>query len=149
MLWEAVSIALAAIWGSKLRSFMTVLGNIVAVMSIIAVVSLIQGMNGYVGDAFMREVGAGTFRIDRIGVVTDEEKEEQAQRRNPQVTLNDVRAVRGFSPLFSSVMAEAGTGASVSRRDVTVENVRVRGVSSEYQDFSGYSTVLGRLPSPL
>jgi putative ABC transport system permease protein len=146
---DAARIALASIWASKLRSFMTVLGNIVAVMSIIAVVSLIQGMNGYVSDAFMSEVGAGTFRIDRIGVITDEEKEEQAQRRNPQVTLNDLRAVRDFSPLFSAIMAEAGAGTNVSYRDVTVENVRVRGVSSEYQDFSGYTTALGRLPSPM
>jgi putative ABC transport system permease protein len=42
---ESAFIALEAIWGSKLRSLMTVLGNIVAVTSIIAVVSLIQGLN--------------------------------------------------------------------------------------------------------
>ena len=56
---DAVKIALASIWANKLRSFMMVLGNIVAVMSIIAVVSLIQGMNGYVGDAILSDVGAG------------------------------------------------------------------------------------------
>ena len=39
-------VALEAIWASKLRSLMTVLGNIVAVSSIIAVVSLIQGLGG-------------------------------------------------------------------------------------------------------
>jgi len=37
---------LSAIWTNKLRSLMTVLGNIIAVTSIIAVVSLIQGLNG-------------------------------------------------------------------------------------------------------
>ena len=42
---ESALIALNAIWTSKLRSFMTVLGNIVAVRSIIAEVSLIQGLN--------------------------------------------------------------------------------------------------------
>jgi len=52
---------------------MTVLGNIVAVTSIIAVVSLIQGMNGYVADAILRDVGVGTFKIERVGVVTDED----------------------------------------------------------------------------
>ena len=45
---ESATIALQAIWASKLRSFLTVLGNIVAVTSIIAVVSLVQGMNAYV-----------------------------------------------------------------------------------------------------
>ena len=43
--FEAAVIALGAIWANKLRSFLTVLGNIVAVTSIIAVVSLVQGMN--------------------------------------------------------------------------------------------------------
>jgi putative ABC transport system permease protein len=146
---DAVSIALGSIWASKLRSFMMVLGNIVAVTSIIAVVSLIQGMNAYVGDAFLREVGAGTFRIDRIGVVTDDEQQEQAERRNPSVTLADLRAVRDFSPLFSAVMAESGSRANVAFRDVTVQSVRIRGISSEYQHFSDYTVDLGRLPSAL
>ena len=45
---DAAGIALSAIWAAKLRSLMTVLGNIVAVTSIIAVVSLIQGLNASV-----------------------------------------------------------------------------------------------------
>ena len=45
---ESIFIALDAIWGAKLRSLMTVLGNIVAVTSIIAVVSMIQGLNASV-----------------------------------------------------------------------------------------------------
>jgi len=146
---DAITIALGAIWASKLRSFLTVLGNIVAVMSIIAVVSLIQGMNSYVGEAITREVGAGTFRIDKVGVVTDEEEEREAWRRNPDVSLADLRAVRGFSPLISAVMAESGTQTSLAYRDVTLDTVRVRGVSAEYQQFSGYNAVLGRLPSPM
>ena len=48
---------------------MMVLGNIVAVTSIIAVVSLLQGMNGYVADAIVRDVGAGTFKVDKTGVI--------------------------------------------------------------------------------
>lgn len=146
---DAISIALGAIWASKLRSFLTVLGNIVAVMSIIAVVSLIQGMNSYVGDAITREVGAGTFRIDKVGIVTDEEEERDAWRRNPDVSLADLRAVRGFSPLISAVMAESSTQTNIAYRDITLDTVRVRGVSAEYQQFSGYDAVLGRLPSPM
>ncbi len=69
---EAASIALSAIWANKLRSFLTVLGNIVAVTSIIAVVSLIQGMNGYVSDAIVSGVGADNFTIQRMPVVRTE-----------------------------------------------------------------------------
>ena len=91
---EAVGLALSSIWANKLRSFMMVLGNIVAVTSIIAVVSLIQGMNGYVADAIISDVGAGTFKIDRVGVITDEEQEEEARRRNPNITVAEIARLR-------------------------------------------------------
>jgi putative ABC transport system permease protein len=92
---DSIGIALSSIWANKLRSFMMVLGNIVAVTSIIAVVSLIQGMNGYVSDAIVRDVGVGTFRVERVGFITDEEEQRKAFRR-PNVTLNDARALRDF-----------------------------------------------------
>jgi putative ABC transport system permease protein len=146
---DAVRIALESIWANKLRSFMMVLGNIVAVMSIIAVVSLIQGMNTYVASAISTELGVGTFRIDKVGIITNEDDENDAWRRNPNVTMADLRAVLNAGPDIAAAMAEAGTGTNVTYRDVTVENVRVRGVSPEYQDFLSYDAILGRLPSPL
>jgi putative ABC transport system permease protein len=146
-LLDAVQIALSSIWANKLRSFMMVLGNIVAVTSIIAVVSLIQGMNSYVGEAIMRDVGAGTFRIARVGVITDEAKEEEARRRNPVVTLADARALAGFSPMIQSVMAEGEARANVAFRETELENVRIRGVSAQYLDFSDYNPDRGRLPT--
>jgi len=146
---DAVRLAVDSIWAHKLRSFMMALGNIVAVMSIIAVVSLIQGMNVYVGEAIQKEVGVGTFRIDKVGIVTDEDKERDARRRNPNITLADMRAIRHWSPLFRAMMTDSESQTNISFRDVTLENVRVRGVSPEYQEFVGYGVTLGRLPSVL
>jgi putative ABC transport system permease protein len=146
-IFEAIKLALASVWANKLRSFMMVLGNIVAVTSIIAVVSLIRGMDAYVSDAIIGEVGAGTFIINKIGFITDDEEQRRAWRRNPDVTLRDARAVENFSPLIAAVMAEAGANASVTYRDVLLENIRVRGVSASYEEFSGYSAELGRMPS--
>jgi putative ABC transport system permease protein len=145
---DAISIALSSIWANKLRSFMMVLGNIVAVTSIIAVVSLIQGMNGYVADAITRDVGVGTFRIEKVGVVANGEEEKKAQRR-PDVTVDEARAIRGFGGQIDAVMAEAGAGSNINWRDNTLENTRVRGVSAEYDRFSDYNAVIGRLPSRL
>jgi putative ABC transport system permease protein len=125
---------------------MMVLGNIVAVTSIIAVVSLIQGMNAYVSDAIIKDVGAGTFKIDRIGFITDHEEEQRARRRNPDVTMLDLQAVAEFSPVVGAVMAEAGTGANVSFREEKLEGTRVRGVSPSYDEFSGYAAEVGRMP---
>jgi len=62
---EAAAIALQAIWANKLRSLLTVLGNIVAVTSIIAVVSLVQGLNAAAKDAIQSQIGADTFQVSR------------------------------------------------------------------------------------
>ena len=56
-IFESLKIALAAIWANRLRSFLTVLGNIVAVTSIIAVVSIVQGIDDYVTNAIQTDLG--------------------------------------------------------------------------------------------
>jgi putative ABC transport system permease protein len=147
--YEAIRLALSSVWANKLRSFMMVLGNIVAVTSIIAVVSLIQGMNGYVADALVTEVGIGTFRIDRVGVITDEEEEREAFRRNPVITRREAQVVRKSDSIIAAVMAESVNRANVSFREETIEAVRIRGLSSEYEQFSGYVAVAGRVPTRL
>jgi putative ABC transport system permease protein len=146
-LLDAVGVALSSVWTNKLRSFMMILGNVVAVTSIIAVVSLIRGMDTYVSNAIIGEVGAGTFKVMRVGFVTDEEQEERARRRNPSVTLTDMRAIDEFSELVDAVMAESGAGANISFENTTLENTRIVGVSADYAEFSGYTPTLGRIPS--
>ena len=145
---DAIGLALSSIWVNKIRSLMMVLGNIVAVSSIIAVVSLLQGMNNYVADAILKDVGVGTFKVDKIGVITNDEDERTAWRRNPNVTMLDAKAIETFDPeLIDAVMAEVGARANVAWGDTTLEATQVRGVTADYEEFSGYATELGRLPT--
>ena len=127
---------------------MMVLGNIVAVTSIIAVVSLIQGMDGYVADAIIKDVGAGTFKIERVGLITDEEQEERARRSNPVITLLDASAVRG-EPDDRRRDGRIGHQRQHHLPRRPVETVRVRGRVGEYDQFSSYAADEGRLPSRL
>jgi putative ABC transport system permease protein len=143
---EGVLIALRAIWSSKLRSFMSVLGNIVAVTSIIAVVSLIQGLNAKVTDAIVSDVGADSFVVDRYGITRSDEDFEKV-RSNPRITLQDAEAIKKFSPLVRSVMAESSRSGQVSFREHLLESVSIRGVSAEYVNFSSYNAERGRLLS--
>ena len=78
---EAVRIALEAIWASKLRSAFTILGNVVAVTSIIAVVALVRGMDAKVTEAIVSEAGADSFLIERVGVIFDDEEAEGLHRQ--------------------------------------------------------------------
>jgi putative ABC transport system permease protein len=145
---ESIVIALSAIWANKMRSFLTVLGNIVAVTSIIAVVSLIQGLNGSVTELIQNELGVDSFRVERSGI-TRSADEEDAQRNNPRVTLKDANAIRRYSPLVKSIMATDDAGAQFAYRDHTIDSVRVTGVSSQYVDFPTYVIERGRLITPI
>src|SRR5574341_1427225 len=145
---ESVSLALEAIWANKLRSLLTVLGNIVAVTSIITVVSLIQGMNGYVTNAIVSDLGADSFNVERTGIIRSDEEADRV-RNNPLISLDDADAIRRFSPVVEAVMAQAQRSADVSYKDTSLDSVRVQGVTREYSQFSMYDAERGRLLSPI
>ena len=68
LIGEMVRIALSAIWVNKLRSFLTILGNVVAVGSIVTLVSLIQGITDEVTNVILTQVSADTSLIERVGL---------------------------------------------------------------------------------
>jgi putative ABC transport system permease protein len=145
---ESALIALDAIWSSKLRSFMTVLGNIVAVTSIIAVVSLIQGLNASVKDAILNQAGADSFNIQQFPISRSDEEFEKV-RGNPRIKMDDARAIRRYdSALVAGVMADSTGRGRITYRDKSIDNVRVQGVSPEYVGFSSFDAERGRLMSP-
>ena len=145
---DSILIALQAIWANKLRSFMTVLGNIVAVTSIVTVVTLIQGMNGMVADAIISDIGADNFTVQRTPPVFSEDEAER-NRSNPLITLEEADAIRKFSPLIVSVAAQAGRNSTVSYRREEINNANIQGVTSSYSDFSTFSVERGRMMSPV
>jgi putative ABC transport system permease protein len=145
---ESAAIALEAIWTAKLRSFMTVLGNIVAVTSIIAVVSLIQGLNASVKDAIVSQAGADSFNIQQFPVTRSEEEFEKV-RSNPRISLQDARAIERFdSAVIDAVMADANGQGRITYRDRSIPSTSVRGVTADYIDFSGFNAERGRLMTP-
>jgi putative ABC transport system permease protein len=145
---DSIVIALQAIWANKLRSFMTVLGNIVAVTSIVTVVTLIQGMNGMVADAIVSDVGADSFTIQRRPPILNEDDEERT-RNNPLITIDEADAIRGFSPMIASVAAQASRNTTVSYRTEELDAVQIQGVTSAYSDFSTFGVERGRMMSPV
>jgi putative ABC transport system permease protein len=146
MLLESVALALSSIWANKLRSFMTVLGNIVAVASIVTVVSLIQGMNSMVSSAIVTDIGADSFTIQRRPPIRNAEDEENT-RNNPLITLREADAIGRFSPTIGSVMAQAQQRGTVTYRDEVLQGIQIQGVTSEYVNFATFDAEQGRLMS--
>jgi len=146
-LFESVMLALASIWANKLRSVLTLLGNIVAVSSIITVVALITGVNAAVTDAIVSDLGADSFTIQRMGITQNEDDFER-MRNNPQVTIRDAQAVKRFAQSVESIMAQAQTQTRVAYRDEELETLQVQGVSEEYLNFATFDAERGRMITP-
>jgi putative ABC transport system permease protein len=147
-IFESVKLALGSIWANKLRSLLTLLGNIVAVSSIITVVALITGVNSAVTDAIVSDLGADSFTIQRMGF-TQNEDEFERMRNNPLVTLDDAEAVKRFSQSVSAVMAQGQQNAAIAYRDEELESIQVQGVSEEYLEFATFNAERGRMISPI
>src|SRR5437762_5453568 len=145
---ESAGIALQAIWEYKLRSFLTVLGNIVAVTSIIAVVSLVQGMNEYVTTAIVSDVGADNFTIQRTPVIRTQADEDRV-RNNPRITVNEANAVRKLSPNVGAVAAQANASGTLVYGSQSVDGVQIQGVTRDYIFFATFTAERGRLISPV
>jgi len=144
---ESVRLALASIWANKLRSMLTLLGNIVAVSSIITVVALITGVNAAVTDAIVSDLGADSFTIQRMGI-TQNEDEFERMRNNPLVTIKDADAIKRFAASVDSIMAQAQTQTRVAYRDEELETLQVQGVSEDYLEFATFDAERGRMITP-
>ncbi len=92
---EAVSVAAASLRTSKLRSFLTLLGIILATTTLIAVVSVINGMDLYIAKQ-VSSMGADGFRVVRMAMIGnfDAKKYLEMQRRNPQLTVEEYDFVK-------------------------------------------------------
>jgi putative ABC transport system permease protein len=139
---EGINIALEAIWANKLRSFLTVLGNIIAVTSIILVVSIIQGLDAEVTDIFSSQ-GTDVFRIVRSGELLSQ-LDERLARGNPAIVRGDGQMLREEGTTFSAVVETAGSSARVQYQDVNLDLVSINGYSYDYNLTDTYGIAAGR-----
>ena len=92
---ESIKLALDAIWAHKLRSFLTLLGVIFGVATVIVVVSLIEGFNKYV-DEKIANIGTNAFSLQKFSIedFSSLDNYEKARRRNKDVTIDDLNALQ-------------------------------------------------------
>ena len=105
---EALKLAVSAILSHKLRSFLTLLGVIFGVATVIVVVSLVEGFNAYV-DEKIADIGTNAFAVQKYSLedFASIEALNSARRRNKDVTLEDVEALRERGGAIHDVGAKA------------------------------------------
>lgn len=143
---EAVRIALASLRENKLRTFLTLLGNIVGTMSVIAVVSLIDGIDRYARQEIAEE-GSNVFAVERVNAfdfITDQEAFLEAYRHNPRLTLDDVEHLESRVPHATHVVGRLWGSARVQFGERSLNGVDVVGYSADYDAVEKYTIGSGR-----
>jgi putative ABC transport system permease protein len=129
---EGIFIALRSLVTNKLRSILTLIGVIIGVMTVIAITSIIAGMNKYVADQ-LSAVGSDTFFIDKWGLIMSEDDWWEALKRK-SITLDDMEAIRDNCTYCDKVGAIADTRKRVKRGADHLEDVRISGVTASVID---------------
>lgn len=130
---EGVLIALDALWGAKLRTFLTLLGNIVGVTSVIAVVSIIDGMNTFMRTEVANE-GTGVFTLQQVNtldLLSDFDKFLKSLH-NPQITLEEFAQLRERITLAEFMDANRSTSAEIRHDRYYIKSVGIQGRGENY-----------------
>jgi putative ABC transport system permease protein len=103
---EAIKIALQSLWANKLRSALTLLGVVIGVAAVIAVVTFVNGINGYVSEKVLN-LGADAFIMCKVSPATTNIDRYLEGMKRKDLTMDDYRAVREGCKLCSNVGAYA------------------------------------------
>src|SRR5271169_6468996 len=143
---EAVLIALQTMRAHKLRSFLTLLGIILSVSTLILVVALISGMNLYFAQR-VANLGSNVFLVEKIGIVTDWQDRFNAEKRNRDLTWEDFEALHNDLKLPQAVGVEVRTPGKVRAEHRELEDVGIRGVTANIADMDIQEIARGRYVS--
>jgi putative ABC transport system permease protein len=139
---ETVRLALDALRAHKLRSFLTLLGVILAVTTLVAVMSVVAGMNFYVADR-IANLGANVFIVDRFGIITSQDAWVKAQKR-PLITMEDYERLRDNMKTANAVAALDDHNIDVRAGNERLESTDVMGVSANYAEVRNINVAQGR-----
>jgi putative ABC transport system permease protein len=141
---EGVKIALQSLRAHKLRSFLTLLGVIFGVMTVVAVAAVIEGFFRYVDRTVTADLGANTVILDKFGMITSFEEFINASRRNKDLTLADVEFLRERMTLARTVGAQVYASAEIRSPREKLTNVTIRGVTPNMVEIDSVQPEFGR-----
>jgi putative ABC transport system permease protein len=152
-LLDAIRLALAQIRAQKLKSFFSVTGVVIGVMFLIAVISIVEGMNRYMQEDFARTIfGLNTLTVSRTPSVQMNPSQEQWRewRRRPRLRWEDADAIRAQLAVPAIVGVESySSGRARSPRGDEVDGVWLTAASPEFFRIREMDVERGRLFGPL
>jgi putative ABC transport system permease protein len=140
---EPTRIALDSMRVHKLRTFLTLLGVILSVSTLILVISMIEGTNAYISNK-VANLGADVFLVNQFGIIPDRKAFLKAQRHNKPITYEDFEALRDTMQLPARVGLEARRTGLLRVGTESMEDVDVRGVTSNIGEMDVEEPASGR-----
>ena len=131
--WESFQLALANIRGSKMRSFLTMLGIIIGVSAVIVIVGLGNGMQRYMEDSFA-EMGTNTLTVNIMGRGSSRSVSEEQMYEMVAENRDYLESISPTVTMNGSVKIGSETASSTS----------VSGVSEDFFSMKGYEVSQGR-----
>ncbi len=125
---ESLAMGMASLWGNKLRTFLTLLGIIIGVLTVIAVISVIQGLNNYVYTK-MSFYGANDFAVSKFSFVGMSLKDFKEQLKRKDLTLDDMKLLREKCRYCELIGASVGNQRTVKYGPKSLKEVEIRGVT--------------------
>jgi putative ABC transport system permease protein len=143
--WEAARIALSSLQKNKLRSFLTLLGIILATTTLISVTALIHGMNVYIAEK-VSNMGADGFRVVRMAWFGDWDPKKffEMQKRNPQIRPDEYDFVKSKAVLVREVGMMASRQARVSYKGDSALGVEIDGITDNIPAINNVQVDIGR-----
>jgi len=145
---EAIRIALQSLWANKLRSFLTLLGVMIGVAAVIAVVTFVNGINGYVAEKIFN-LGADVFIVSKMpAVITSIDQLTEGQKRK-DISLEDYEAVLEGCRHCSYVGASAlNSNGHVRYGEESTTDTGIRGWSPSMANIYDLDLTEGRFLTP-
>jgi len=141
---EAFWIALETLRTHKLRSFLTLLGVVIATTTLIVVMSIINGMNLYIAD-HIANLGANVFILTQFNWTMSGDDWFKAQLRNKPIRIEDFEFLRDNIKGYKNIGAETGLGGSdVRYKSHILREVEVTGETSNMIDIGQSKVESGR-----
>jgi putative ABC transport system permease protein len=138
--------ALRAIRTHALRSFLTLLGIVIGVATLVGVIAVISGLNVFVRDKLFG-LAPDVFVVTKFGIIRSREEFLNALKR-PDITWDDYERLRSVLRKADQVGAAVGNGAAVQFKDHRLAGVRVRGTTANYADLMRLDLEAGRFFLP-
>ncbi|HKY44792.1 MAG TPA: ABC transporter permease, partial [Pyrinomonadaceae bacterium] len=143
--FEAFKVATSSLRSNKLRTALTLIGIIVGVTAVIAVVTIIKGLDQTVAQTFSSQ-GSTVFTVSKNPLIIKSREEFVKFNRRKDVTHEDAEAIARLCTSCWRVGIAANAIETVKYGDQKAENVQIRGVDPITMfDIDGVSIDVGRI----